>query len=99
MTSATSHQDQQHPQDKGDREIVNRLLRGDANSYNLAELARLRIRYRNFPGAREIQRNLDSLLVRWQLTEEQLYETTRQLHATGQVYLRRGQGEEQQDWS
>lgn len=99
MTSPVNHQDQQHPQEKRDRNIVNSLLEGEPNALNLAELARLRIRYRNFPGAREIQRDLDLLLRRWELTEEQLYEKTRQLHTRGQVYQRRKQGEEQQDWS
>ncbi len=91
-------QDQKHPQEKKDREIVNRLLQGEPDAYHLAELARLRIRYQNFPGAREVQRDLDLILKQWQLTEAQLFEKTRQLHATGQVYQRR-QGEQQQDWS
>ncbi len=92
------YQDQQHPQAKKDREVVSRLLQGEPDAYNLAELARLRIRYRNFPGARDIQRDLDLALKQWQLTEEELYEKTRQLHAAGQVYQRRGK-EDQQDWS
>lgn len=94
----SSRQDQQHPQERQDREIINRLLQEGANAHNLAELARLRIRYGNFPGAREIQRDLELLLNQWELTEEQLYETTRQLHAAGKVYQPRN-GEEQQDWS
>ena len=93
-----SRQDQQHPQERQDRENINRLLREGANPHNLAELARLRIRYCNFPGAREIQRDLELLLRQWELTEEQLYENTRQLHAAGKVYQPR-KGEEQQDWS
>lgn len=97
MSSATNPLDQQHPQEKDDRALVDRLLQGEINAYNMAELARLRIRYRNFPGAREIQRDLDLLLQQWQLTEEQLYEKTRQLHAAGEVYRRRNPGEE--DWS
>jgi hypothetical protein len=98
MASAAENKDQQHPQERRDREIVERLLREDANDYNRAELARLRIRYCGFPGAREIQNNLDTILQRWQLTEEQLFEFTRQLHAVAQVYSRGGtQG--QDDWS
>lgn len=98
MSSATNNQDQQHPQEKRDREIVNTLLREGRSDYNLTELARLRIRYRNFPGARDIQRDLDKILGQWQLTEEQLYELSRQLHTTGQIYQRLGKGEDQQDW-
>lgn len=91
-------QEQQHPQEKQDRETINRLFSEAVTPYNLAELARLKIRYRNFPGARQIQRDLELLLTQWGLTEEQLYETTRQLHAAGKVYQLR-QGDEQQDWS
>jgi hypothetical protein len=90
--------DQKHPQEKQDREVVNRLLRGNAEPFNMAELARLRIRYRNFPGARDIQQDLDVILKNWQLTEEELFEKTRQFHARGQIYQRR-KAEDQQDWS
>ncbi|HAC64194.1 MAG TPA: DUF3288 domain-containing protein [Cyanothece sp. UBA12306] len=91
-------QDQQHPQEKKDREVVNTLLSDTFDSYNLAELARLRIRYRNFPGARQIQKDLDLVLQRWGLTEEELFEQTRQLHQAGQVYQPKT-GEDEQDWS
>lgn len=49
-------QEQKHPQEKQDREIVARLLQSNPEPFQLAELARLRIRYRNFPGARDIQK-------------------------------------------
>ncbi len=91
-------QDQTHPQEKKDSEIVNRLLRSQPEPKNLADLARLLIRYQGFPGAREIQRNLRLVLQQWQLTEESLFEQTRQLYAAGQVYQKR-KGEEEQDWS
>lgn len=99
MASAADNKDQQHPQEKRDREIVDRLLQQEPNNYNYGELARLRIRYCGFPGAREIQRSLDKVLQQWQLTEEQLFELTRQLHATGQVYKRSGDSGGQDDWS
>lgn len=98
MASAAENKDQQHPQERRDREIVERLLREQPNDYNYAELARLRIRYCGFPGAREIQRNLDVVLQQWQLTEEQLFKLTRQLHEVGQVY-RKGGAQGQDDWS
>lgn len=97
MASAVENRDQQHPQEKRDQEIVDRLLKEAPNDYNLAELARLRIRYCGFPGARTIQQNLDAVLLRWQLTEEQLFELTRKLHAVGQVYKRGGNS--QDDWT
>lgn len=89
---------QKHPQEQRDRPIVNRLLQGDQNDENLAYLARLRIRYRNFPGAKDIQRDLELILSRWGLTEEELYAKTRQIHST-KLYQRMQQGEEVQDWS
>ncbi|MGK7944703.1 MAG: DUF3288 family protein [Microcystaceae cyanobacterium] len=91
-------QEQKHPQEKQDREVVNRLLQGQPTEYNLVELARLRIRYYNFPGAREIQRDLDVLLQQWQLSESQLFAQTRDIHQSGQIY-RRKQNNEVQDWS
>ena len=98
MASTTPSQDQQHPQERKDREIVNRLLQENPEPYPLAELARLRIRYRTFPGARDIQRDLDLLLEKWQLTEEELFAKTRHMHGNGEVYQRR-RAEDLQDWS
>jgi hypothetical protein len=98
MASAAENKDQQHPQEKHDKELVERLLREQPGDRHYAELARLRIRYRGFPGAREIQRNLDAVLQRWQMTEEQLFELTRKLHATGKVY-KPGSSQGQDDWT
>ena len=93
-----SRSDQKHPQERQDRQVVNRLLQEGVNPLNQAELARLLIRYRNFPGARELQKDLQLLLNQWQLTEETLFDITRQLHATGNIY-RSNNSEEQKDWS
>ena len=64
---AQEQKDQQHPLWKADREIVDRLLTEEATDLNLAELGRLRIRYNGFPGARDIQTDLDKALKRWKL--------------------------------
>ncbi|MBF2099441.1 MAG: DUF3288 family protein [Gloeomargaritaceae cyanobacterium C42_A2020_066] len=90
-------QEQQHPQWAVDRHAVDQLLDGEPNDYNLAELGRLRIRYQGFPGARDIQADLDKLLKRWQLTEAELFERTRAIHAQGQVYRLRSATQE--DWN
>lgn len=95
----TNNLDQTHPQAKRDRAIVDRLLQAEPSEINLVELARLRIRYHNFPGARDTQRDLDLILQKWQLDQEQLYAKTRQIHATGKVYRQKVAGQEQQDWS
>ena len=85
-TSPTDRE-QQHPQATSDRQILNQLLAAPIpTDYQLAELARLRIRYHGFPGARDIQTDLDRLLQQWHLTEEQLFEQTRLLHAQRAVY-------------
>ena len=94
-----SNLDQKHPQEKRDRAIVDRLLEAEPSEINLVELARLRIRYQNFPGARDIQQDLDLVLQQWQLEEEQLYEKTRQIHAIGKVYRQQVKGQDKQDWS
>ncbi|MGF1570244.1 MAG: DUF3288 family protein [Nodosilinea sp.] len=89
--------DQQHPQYKIDRQVVNQLLSGEATEFNLVELARLMIRYEGFPGARDIQTDLRKALARWQLTETALFERTRAIHQQGEVYKGLGRGRE--DWS
>lgn len=92
--------DQKHPQNKKDRITVDSLLNvmSEPKELDLVELARLIIRYRNFPGARDIQQDLEVVLANWQLTEEELYSQTRSIHAAGTVYRRTETGETQ-DWT
>lgn len=90
--------EQQHPQYSSDRQIVNTLLASDASDYNLAELARLKMRYQGFPGAYDLQADLDKVLSRWKLTEENLFEKTRALHQGGDIY-RNVSGRGGEDWS
>ncbi|BAW95887.1 hypothetical protein NIES970_08010 [[Synechococcus] sp. NIES-970] len=92
-------QDQVHPQANRDRLIVDSLLKGEPSEQALVELARLHIRYQGFPGAREIQRDLQLLFQQWGLTEETLFATTREIHRAGRAYKHLRHGEEQQDWS
>ena len=89
--------EQQHPQYRGDRQIVTQLLTADATDYNLAELARLRVRYDGSPGARDIQADIEKVLQRWGLTPEALFEQTRKIHQQAQVY--KGVGAKREDWS
>lgn len=97
--TASENKDQQHPMWQSDRAIVNTLLAEEPTDYNLAELARLRIRYRGFPGARDIQADLDKVMQQWSYTEAALYEKTRQIHAAGPVYKVRGRKGEAEDWN
>lgn len=89
--------DQQHPQYRRDRQLLNQLSAGDPTDLNLAELARLKIRYTGFPGAWDIQADLDKLQQQWGLTEATLFAKTRQIHQAQNVYRGRGSGRE--DWS
>ncbi|MBD2294476.1 DUF3288 family protein [Anabaena sphaerica FACHB-251] len=98
MTEYSASKDQQHPLYNRDRPLINSLLAQEPTDYNLAELARLKIRYQGFPGARDIQNDLDKVLQRWGLTEEELLIKTRQLHDVGGIYKSRGKKEEQ-DWN
>ncbi len=98
MAKPTEIKEQQHPLYNADRQILNELLQitQNPNNYQLVELARLTIRYRGFPGARDIQQDLNRLLNQWKLSEEALYEKTRSIHEIAQVY--RNKKQEQEDW-
>lgn len=99
MSSVSESKDQQHPLHSRDRQIVNTLMTGQPTEYNLAELARLRVRYHGFPGARDIQTDLDKVMQLWGFTETTLYEKTRQIHAAGPVYKGRASKGNSEDWS
>jgi hypothetical protein len=92
---------QRHPQEKLDRLIIDRLLESDPQEpMALAELARLRIRYNGFPGAADLQANLDRLLIEWHMTEAQLFAKTRELHSTEPIYqVKARKYQEQEDWN
>ncbi len=89
--------DQQHPQYAKDRATVNQIMAGEPGDHALAELGRLLIRYKAFPGARDIQTDLQKALNLWGLTEAELYAKTQVIHQTGTVYQNLGRNRE--DWS
>ncbi len=93
---AELRQEQQHPQARRDRETVDKFLTGEPTEYNLAELARLRIRYRGFPGSRDIWSDIEKVLARWNMDEEGLFEKTREIHWKGRVY--RSSNGDSEDW-
>ncbi|MBF2007759.1 MAG: DUF3288 family protein [Chlorogloeopsis fritschii C42_A2020_084] len=90
--------DQQHPLYNRDRPLVDNLMAQEVTDYNLVELARLRIRYQGFPGARDIQKDLEQIMQQWGLSEAELFEKTRALHDAGGMYKSRAKREEQ-DWN
>ncbi|MCS6781846.1 MAG: DUF3288 family protein [Gloeomargarita sp. SKYBB_i_bin120] len=89
--------EQRHPLYHVDRLVVDQLLLSDPDDYALAEWARLYIRYQNFPGARDIQRDLAQTLERWGLALEEVFQRTRAIHQQGLVY--RGRATAQEDWN
>jgi Protein of unknown function (DUF3288) len=89
--------DQDHPQYFSDRQIVNTLLQTEPSDRNLADLARLCIRYKGFPGARDIQTDLLKVRTKWGLTEEELYAKTREIHSTTRVFNTHNDGRD--DWA
>jgi hypothetical protein len=93
---------QRHPQENVDRLAVDLLMAADPNeSMSLVELARLRIRYRDFPGAASIQQDLDRILAKWQLSEEELFTKTRAIHEGEAIYQVKAKKnyEVQEDWT
>ncbi len=98
MASSDS-KEQQHPLYKRDRDTVSNLMLAQPTDYNLAELARLKIRYRDFPGAKDIQADLEKVMQTWGFTETTLYEKTRQIHSSGPIYKGRGNKGDEEDWT
>ena len=99
MADAQSTKDYLHPQYRKDRDTLNSIMSGPADDLNMAELARLRIRYDGFQGARDIQSDLDKMLTLLGVTEEELFAKTRQIHSEGEgvfkpTWLKKGE-----DWS
>lgn len=98
MTEVQREKDYLHPQYRKDRETLNSVMAGNADRLNMAELARLRIRYDGFQGARDIQRDLDETLKKWNLTEAELFAKTQEIHKTETVFtptwIKKGE-----DWS
>lgn len=93
-----NQQDQTHPQWRTDRNTLDQLLQSQPTDYQLCELARLLVRYRGFPGGRDIQKDCQAVLSRWQLSEDKLFSRTRELHQQGGVYTGRGKGDDE-DWA
>ncbi|MEL6469761.1 MAG: DUF3288 family protein [Cyanobacteria bacterium J06623_4] len=86
MANVQNSRDYLHPQYRKDREALNAIMVGEASSFNLADLARLRVRYDGFQGARDIQRDLDKMLTKLGMTETELFAKTREIHQSEAVF-------------
>lgn len=90
--------EQRHPQYYGDRNLVNDLIQTEQpTERQLADLARLQVRYLGFPGAKDIQADLEQIMVKWQFTSETLFARTREIHAKGRVFAKQNDGRD--DWA
>ncbi len=75
---------QAHPLYDTDRDLVDRLLATEVPApEHLVDLARLISRYRGFPGARDLQDDLQKTLRLWGLELEELHRRTREIWAAG----------------
>jgi Protein of unknown function (DUF3288) len=86
-----------HPQHDKDLSVLQGLPTDSNRERAFAELARLLIRYQDFPGAEDIQLSIQQLLQEWQLTPEELFQKTRSIHQTHPVF--RGDSLRHDDWA
>lgn len=76
--------EQAHPLYELDRLVVDRLLAAaKPTDEDLVDAGRLLMRYQGFPGARNIQEDLEKALRLWGLTRESLPKRTRAIWAAG----------------
>jgi len=75
---------QSHPLYGTERDLVDRLLATEAPAdADLVELGRLLMRYEGFPGALDLQEDLQKTLRLWGVSREQLHQRTRAIWAGG----------------
>lgn len=73
-----------HPLYASDRDLVDQLLAATQPSEaQLVDLGRLFMRYAGFPGARDLQDDLEKTLRLWGLSRQQLNERCRSLWSAG----------------
>lgn len=81
---AATPQPQSHPLYATDRAVVDRLLSNTTpQAQDIADAARLLIRYDNFPGCPDIKQDLLSALRIWGLTRKELNDSARSLWRSG----------------
>ena len=84
MSDSPSESTQSHPLHGTDRDLIDRLLACEApGDGELTELARLLIRYDGFPGAEDLQQDMQRLLTLWSLSREELNHQVRALWSEG----------------
>ncbi len=75
---------QTHPLYDSDRDVVDRLLAAETpTDADLVDAARLLMRYQGFPGADDIQDDLEKAVRLWGMDRDGLHERTRAIWASG----------------
>ena len=75
---------QNHPLYETDRDLLNRLIsKNNPAEADLIDLARLFMRYEDFPGVKDIQMDMVKILKLWGITKEELNRSTRKIWAKG----------------
>ncbi len=75
---------QSHPLYLIDRDNVNRLLAKEIpGDQDLIDIARLLMRYEGFPGANDIQMDMQKTLKFWGITKEELNNRTKRIWSNG----------------
>ena len=72
--------EQTHPLHGTDKKIIDNLITKETpEDFDLINLARLINRYDNFPGEIEIKADIEKILKFWNLTQDNLFEKTKNL--------------------
>ena len=75
---------QNHPLYETDRDLLNRFIsKNNPAEEDLIDLARLFMRYEDFPGGKDIQMDMVKILKLWGITKEELNNSTRKIWAKG----------------
>ena len=77
-------QEQNHPLYSSDRQLVDSLMsKASPEPSDLVELARLFMRYDDFPGARDLKADMDKILRIWNFSKDELNTQTRSIWSEG----------------
>ena len=77
-------QEQNHPLYSTDRDHISRMLiKNVPEESDLIDLGRLLIRYEDFPGAFDLQQDMQKILNLWGLSKESLNVKTREIWESG----------------
>ena len=72
--------EQTHPLHDADKKIIDTLITKETpEDIDLINLARLIIRYDNFPGENELKVDMEKILKFWKITKDNLFSMTKKL--------------------